>query len=307
MSEQSLMPKFRKRKGNPTGEQSSWFVTVRNHSGNSPPVWTFQLRSPGIRLLSELGLDDEDAFPKREFQMLQDLGLVYTLGDSDVDDPSEFEFAEQDGLDIPPDQRVEFVIELLREYTLDDLNSESFARLLSSIDDGPAEPRERLIKFFLTQTPIEYAHIDGVAGEESSDPGLYLGLVCYAFEEFVETLYKDIQGFVTPMAFKREWVYLFADEIAWDLAHGLCKFYYTPPESCLESHLSDEPVGLWTEHALERTHTSQFLDDIHRHLKQASKAVDTKIRAGDFVLIVPRQSVSEFNAEDCLEFDAGEN
>lgn len=301
------MPKFRERKGNPTGQQSLWFVTVRNHSGNSPPVWTFQLRPPGIRLLRELGLGDEDSFPKREFQVLQDLGLVYTLGDSDVDNPSEFEFVGEDGLDIPPDKRVDFVMELLREYTLDELESEGFSRLLLSIDDGSEEQRERLIKFLLAPTPIEYAHIEGVAGEHSSDPALLLALVCYAFVEFTKNLNTPVQGYVTPIAFKNEWVYLLAQDISWDLGHGLCDFHYTPPKLYLEKHLPDKPVGLWTEYALERTHTSQFIDEVHHHLKQASKAVDTQLTGGEFVLIVPQHTIHGFKPDDCLELAVVEN
>jgi hypothetical protein len=301
------MPKFRERKGDPTGQQSPWFVTVRNHSGNTPPVWTFQLRPPGIKLLRELELGDEDSFPKREFQVLQDLGLVYTLGDSDVDNPSEFEFVGEDGLDIPPHKRVKFVMELLSEYRLDELNSDSFSRLLLSIDDGPVEQRKRLIEFLLALTPIEYAHVQGVAGEHSSDPVLLLALACYAFVEFTENLNTSIHGYVTPIAFKDKWVYLLAQDIAWDLGNGLCNFHYTPPELYLEKHLSDKPVGRWTEYALERTHTSQFIDDIHRRVKRANKVVDVRPLGGEFILIVPQHTIHKFSPDNCLDLAVVEN
>lgn len=297
------MPKLWERKGEATGDQSSWFVRIPNHSPGRPPSYTFQLQDTGIRILRGMGLCDEDEFSMDEFRTLQDLGLTYTLnegsdGSVDIEDISDDVVA-----DIPPQQRVRFVEELLDSFTVDEVASDGFYRLLASIDDGPDAPREQLRDYLLEPTPTHSGHVMSLGAPSYKsffDSDLLAALVCYVFAEFTASLENEVEGYVTPIASNDDWVYLITEEFVWDLGGGLCEFWLDAPDFYLERYFSAEPEGFWFHEILEEIHTAQFVGDMLEFSGTISAMMVDGLDAIESVVIVPRHAVGDFDLEPYL-------
>jgi hypothetical protein len=300
------MPKLWKRKGKPTDEQSPWFVRIPNYSSRVPPSYTFQLQSPGIRLLRGMGLDDGDEFEMDEFRTLQDLGLTYTLNGGEITPSGAGALPDTVAADISPEQRVRFVEELLATYSLEEIDSDGFYRLLSSIEDGPSHLREQLVEYLLEPTPVQYEQIVGLLDSSFFHSDLLAALGCYAFTEFTSTLDSEIRGYATPIASNDDWVYLLTDPSVWDLEYGLCRYWFDVPDFYLDQCLSEEPLAVWSHAIIEEVHTSQFIRDIRSFSNRIGQVIDGGLNAFTTVIIVPRDAVGDFKLENYFQIETNQ-
>lgn len=284
------MPKFWKRDKESVGDQSPWFVRIRDRTSSA--VNTFQLKPPAIRILHGMGLQSGDSFERQQFWTLYNLDLTYTLSDSAVPDLDQ-EISDQTPEDIPPEQRVAFVREILRDYSVSDIDSDEFYRLLLSIELRPDDARNNLVEFLVSETPVDPDQLETLSADSNSvfSSAVFGALVCHDFNQFLEGATRIGTGYCEPIAHRDDHVYLVHEGVAWDLNPGLCDFYLDFPEFYLDEVVSIQPA--MCEHkVLEEIYTSQLFDDAKATSDTIGRILHNGFSDIESVIIVPKNALA---------------
>lgn len=296
------MPTLRKRQEKSEDNQSPWFVRISNWSP-PPPTHTFQLKPAAIRILRGMGLESGDSFERQQFWTLYNLDLTYTLDGKSPANPDQ-ELAELDPENIPPKQRVDFVKEVLRDYSVSVIQSDEFYRLLLSIDRGPGNHRRDLVEFLLSNTPIHRSHVETLAADRDSmlTSPVFGALVCHEFNQFLDDVTNVGTGYCEPVAYCDEQVYLVHENIAWDLNPGLADFYLDFPDFYLNEVVShQQPMSEIT--VLEEIHAAQFFADARRTSDTIGRILQNGFTDIESIVIVPIQSLSNQEIRHAFAFE----
>jgi|GEM_PF-2732800 len=256
------MPRFWRRKSEPTELQSPWFVKLKNTSP-PPPAYTFQLDPIGIQILKELGLESGDAFPAEQFWTLWDLGLTYTLTESD-DDPDINTLLSDDNGDKPdlqqltPEQQVTFITAILDDREIASIEASGFYRLLQSIEHGPREPRFTLLEHMTEATPVSPGPVDGMVGSGYTS-SVFGALVCQAFNTYLDGLTGTLTGDYEVLGHNNGYSYIILTRAAWGTIQALNDFSLDVPQPYLNDVLPEDTPTNWERPILEAIHESQFL------------------------------------------------
>lgn len=303
------MPRFWRRKTEPTERQSPWFVKLKNTSP-PPPAYTFQLNPVGIHILKELGLESGDAFPAELFWTLWNLDFTYTLTDPDDDLNINALLSEKtgDGTDVQqlaPDDQVTFITAILDNREIENIEAAEFHELLRSIERGPKQPRFDILEEILKPTPIRLGPVDGLVGPDYSS-SVFGALVCRAFNAYLEGRTGTLAGEFEVLGHNSGYSYIILTCSAWDDIQLLRDFSLNLPESYLNDVLPEDTPARWEPPILEAIHESQFLGHsglkvdstvgslIFRGLEQ-SKTTDNGPfpTSSNMLLIVPQDALAD--------------
>lgn len=256
------MPRFWRRKSEPTELQSPWFVKLKNTSP-PPPAYTFQLDPVGINILKELGLGSGDAFPAEQFWTLWDLDFTHTLNDSDDDPDIDALLSDEAGdradvQQLAPEQQVTFITAILENCEVENIETRGFYRLLRSIEQGPKEARFSLLEQILKPTPIYLGPVDGLIGSNYSS-SVFAALVCRAFDAYLDGLTGTLTGDFEVLGYNNGYSYIILTRAAWDEIQMLNDFSLDMPQSYLDDALPEDTPTNWERPILEAIHESQFL------------------------------------------------
>lgn len=161
------MPKLKRKKE--SGSPGDWHIDIPN-SSSGPPVYTLQVRPAGRDILLSADLDHNHT-PKRTayvdwdlFKTLDELGLLYTKGESSESTDSELQPADNRSLEnLSPEQRVAFVNGLVEHEPVENLvESEQILELFQSLSPEVSE-YDMLLTGILEGTPFEPATVLNIA------------------------------------------------------------------------------------------------------------------------------------------------
>jgi hypothetical protein len=171
------MPGFHKHK-----QKDTYYFVPRRYGD----YHTYQIEDIGQRMILQRGYEDGDRVPWNIFYTLNDLDLLF-FKKSNADpqttapDPDDVDYNVASDLSV--EQRCKFVLHVLNNYELSNINSDAFIEILLSITDAPLDLIRPIVDHIVANTPYNRQAVIAAATAEGYSPIILASPIHYWYNQ----------------------------------------------------------------------------------------------------------------------------